>query len=257
MARTKKIIIGNWKMYPASLKEAKNIFLKVKKATPRLKNTTVVACPPSLYLSTLGTGSGASKKFFLGAQNVFWEKEGAFTGEISSHMVKEIGAKYVIVGHSERRKLGETDEMVNRKVQSVLGVGLIAVICVGEADRDGGGLFYEELKSQIHKALLRVSRASLKNIIIAYEPVWAIGKTAKDAITAQTLRETYIFIRKVLTDLYDRQSGDAVSIIYGGSAEPENVEALMLGTGVEGFLVGHKSLVPEAFIEMIKIIDRV
>ena len=212
-------------------------------------------CPPAPYLSALAPLARKSSRFFIGAQNIFWEKEGAYTGEVSASMVKNLGGEYVIVGHSERRKLGETDEMVNRKVVSALSSGLTPVLCVGEAVRDGQGLFYEELKEQIRKGLARVAKKTLKNVVVAYEPVWAIG--AKEAMTPRALQETYIFIRKVLSDLYDRDSADKVPVLYGGSVAPENAGNLVLAGGVQGLLVGRESRDPEAFAEILKIIDSI
>lgn len=247
-----KIVIANWKMNPASLKEAKALFSKVGRACSKLRRVEVVACPPFIFLNNL------SGKFLkLGAQDVFYENDGRFTGEISPRMLISSGTSHVIVGHSERRELGESDEVISKKVYSVVNAGLKAVLCVGEKDRDGEGKYFEFLKNQIKQSLSSVPSRFMKNIIIAYEPIWAIGRKASDSMKPQAIRETAIFIKKILSDIYDQQIASEALILYGGSVETENVGAIISDGGVSGVLVGHKSLEVDDFIKMLKNIDAI
>lgn len=234
-------------MNPASLAEAKLLFGKVSRTAGKLRNVETVMCPPFIYLSEF---AGRSK--VLGAQDVFWQNDGRFTGEISPKMLKSVGVSYVIVGHSERRSLGETDAIVAHKALGALGEGLKTVICVGEGERDLGGAYFEFLKIQIKQSLAGIPRRFLPNLIIAYEPLWAVGKSYKDAMTPADIRETSIFIRKILSDIYDQTSVVSVPIIYGGAVETENIADVLREGGVAGVLVGHKSVVADEFISMIK-----
>lgn len=244
------MVVGNWKMSPETLTRARDIFRAVSRQSKLFKNVDIVICPPTLYLGLLK--KSANKNFFLGAQNVFWQNDGRFTGEISPEMLKNLGVSCCLVGHSERRALDETDEDVSRKVNGALREGLRVVVCVGERERDSNGVYFEFLKSQLKRSLAGVSSRSFSNIVIAYEPIWAIGKSFRDSMAPADIRETSIFIRKVLSDMYDQKIAAAASIIYGGSVEPENIAAVLKEGGVTGVLVGHKSLVPEDFISILK-----
>src|SRR3989338_3918130 len=213
----KKIIIGNWKMNPRTLKEAEKLFAGIAGAVRRIKKTEVVICPPYLFLANL---KNLSRKIVLGAQDAFWEEVGAFTGEISAEMLYNLGVRYVILGHSERRELGETDGFVNKKIKSALGSGLVPILCVGEKERDENHEYFSAVKSQVERCLKGVSKNLISKIIIAYEPVWALSTTAlrHDATPADS-REMAIFIRKVLSDLTSPDTASSVRIIYGGAAD--------------------------------------
>ncbi len=251
----RKLVIANWKMNPVTRKESQNLFSQGKRTALKLKSTQVVICPPFIYLSILA-GKGFSR-YELGAQDVFWIGQGAYTGETSPLMLTECGVKYVIVGHSERRALGEDNQTVARKIHALLHAGITPVVCVGETDRDTSGLFLSILEEQIKESLQNIPRQKISRIILAYEPVWAIGKKAADAMKAQDLHETILFVRKVISKLYGRKIALTLSILYGGSAEPENVGELLHNGGINGFLVGHVSLSAENFTQLLKTVDAV
>jgi len=249
---TKRLVIANWKMNPESLSEAKALFFKVNTHAKKLRRTTVVICPPALYISAL---SAKKSKIFLGAQNVFWKVNGAHTGEIGASQLREAGAKFVIIGHSERRALGETDGDVSRKARAALSFSLVPIICVGESERDSHGAFLGALERQIRGSLSGIPKANFSEIILAYEPLWAIGKGVSYAMSARTLHETVIFLRKVLTSICGRNIADRVAILYGGSVDPKNAEELVADGNVRGFLVGGASLVAKKFTEILDIVD--
>lgn len=211
----------------------------------------VVLCPPFTALSEVSeviAGSGLE----LGAQDVHWEEEGAFTGEVSCKMLKDAGAKFVIIGHSERRQyFGETNESVNKKIKASLAHELTPILCVGEtlAEREKGKTF-DILSDHIKNGLGGISQEDLLKIVIAYEPVWAIG-TGKTATPAQA-QEAQIYIRNLLVKLYNKDTADSIRIQYGGSVKPENITELMRQPDIDGALVGGASLKPELFNEIIK-----
>ena len=234
-------------MNPSALAEVKVLFKKISLASGRLRNVETILCPPFIFLSVL---SGVGVK--LGSQDVFWQNGGRFTGEISPEMLKGLGVSHCIIGHSERRELGESDEVVSKKVNAALREGLRAVMCIGERERDSSGVYFDFLKDQLKKSLAGVPLRFLTDLIIAYEPIWAIGKSFRDSMTPADIREMTIFIRKVLSDIYERKVVSSVPIIYGGSVEPENVAEVLKEGGVDGVLVGHRSLVAEEFIAILK-----
>lgn len=250
MKKAKKLVVGNWKMNPISLEEAKKIVAGVKKGIKSVKRTEIVVCPPYLYVSPLS--STIKDGLYLGVQNINNNTTGPFTGEVSHVQLSQFNVRYVIVGHSERRKMGETDEDINKKVQSVVGSRISAIVCIGESDRDSNGDYLEYIKQQILRALNGIQKKSLENIVIAYEPVWAIG--AKEAMTPIDLHEMTIYIRKVLKDAFSI-AGDDVRIIYGGAVDNFNSLSLMKEGNVSGFLVGRQSLDASSFVEIIKAVD--
>lgn len=250
MRRSKRVIVANWKMNPPIVAEARALFSKTKLAGSRLENVETVVCPPFPYLGAF-TNAGTTR-VLLGAQDVFWQNSGRATGEVSPEMLRGLGVSYVIVGHSERRALGESDEIVSKKAKAVLAEGLVPILCIGERERDADGRYFDVLKNQIKFSLAGVKRASVRELVIAYEPLWAIGKSARDAMSPRDIRETEIFIRKVLTDFFDAETAKAPLILYGGSAEPENTRAILADGGVAGLLVGHASLDAEGFGKMLK-----
>ncbi|MCX6721300.1 MAG: triose-phosphate isomerase [Candidatus Staskawiczbacteria bacterium] len=230
----KNLIAGNWKMNPNSKKEAQELFDAVKKGIKDVASEVVI-CPPDLFLSSL-------KGSALGAQNIFWEEKGAFTGEISAVMLKDLGVEYVIIGHSERRKyFGETDETVNKKIKKALEVGLKIIFCVGEtAEEREQGETQEVLQRQIQQGLKDV--VDIDNINVAYEPVWAIG-TGNNCSVEET-KESIDFIRKFVKP--------ETIIIYGGSVKSENSGAYIKQAGANGLLVGGASLDAEEFLKIVK-----
>lgn len=253
----KKIIIANWKMNPFSAKEAEDILNEVKKTVVKLKKTQVIVCPPFIYFNNIQKKIGMSANLFLGAQNSFWENTGAFTGEISPEMIKNYGASYVILGHSERRALGETDEMISKKALSCLKIGLKTVLCVGEKIRDEQGNYLTFLRDEIYNSLNKIQKKFLHNLIIAYEPIWAIGKSDVEAMRPAGIREMVIYIKKILSEIYGKESAVAVPIIYGGSVGDKNAVEIIKGGEVDGLLVGHQSLKPENFNEILKLTENI
>ncbi len=239
-------------MNPVEEYKARDIVKQVKRASDKLKRSEVVICPPYLYLPLFAKAKG--KNFKIGSQNAHHELSGSFTGEVSFSQIYQFGVRFVIVGHSERRKMGETDEMVNSKVKSVINSGMSAIICVGESARDTNGDYLDLIKNQIRNALNDVPKKLLGNIVIAYEPIWAIG--AKEAMSPRDLHEMTIYIKKVLNDTFGFVSED-VRIIYGGSVDKVNADTLIQEGNVSGFLVGRQSLVPKDFIEIMKLVDNV
>lgn len=251
----KKIIIANWKMNPVSAKEAKNILNGVKKTIGKLKKTQVVICPPFIYFENLRKIISRTANLFLGAQNAFWENAGAFTGEISPEMIRDSGGAYVILGHSERRKFGETDEIVSKKAIVCLRAGLKVVLCVGEKVRDEQGNYLEFLRNEIRNSLAKVQKRFLKNTIIAYEPIWAIGKNDAEAMNPSDIYEMTIYIKKILSEIYGKESALLTPILYGGSVGDKNVVEIIKNGGVDGLLVGHQSLKTEVFNGILNIVE--
>lgn len=238
MART--LLVLNWKMNPERLLDAETLFAATKRIARSSRAVGLVVCPPSLFLGAL------RKKYdgtvLLGAQDVYPDTKGSHTGSISPYMLESLNAKYVIVGHSERRRDGETNEIVAQKAIAALGAHLTPIVCIGEHERSGDGDHFAFIESQLTASLKGIPKAKAKNIVIAYEPLWAIGKTYSAAIDPYSLQETVIFIHKILTKLFGRTLGMSIPVLYGGSVESANVRDLVKGSGVSGFLVGHASL---------------
>ena len=245
----KAIIAGNWKMNKTPA-EAKELLTQI---TPLVKDSDcdVIACVPFVDLQVaLEATEGTNVK--IGAENCHWEKSGAFTGEISADMLKAMGIEYVIIGHSERRQyFGETDVTVNKRVRAALDAGLTVILCVGEllSEREQG-ITAETVSLQTKVALQGVSADELKRIVIAYEPVWAIG-TGLTA-TADQAEEVCAIIRNVLADLYCDDCAQAITIQYGGSMNDANAAELLSKENVDGGLIGGASLVAEKFAAIVK-----
>lgn len=251
-AQNKKIVIGNWKMNPMSLKDAEKLFSGLGKLVRDTKKTEIVVCPPFLYINSI---KKLSKKIILGAQDSFGLDTGPFTGEVSPEMLYNIGVKYVILGHSERRAQGETNLLINKKIKGALGAGLIPVLCVGENDRDHNHEYFNFVKTQIEECLDGVSKNSIGKIVIGYEPVWAISTTInqRDA-TPTDCEEMIIFIKKTLADKFGRNV-ELPRIVYGGSVNTKDAEGFVKNGGADGLLVGKASLDAKKFSEIIKICE--
>jgi triosephosphate isomerase len=244
-----KIIVGNWKMNPLTLKEAEKLMNEVAKGIWGIKKTEVVVCPPFLYLEKL---SKISKKISLGAQDSAFGDVGAFTGEISAQMLYEIGVRYVILGHSERRTLGESNLEINKKIKGALASGLRPILCVGESVRDENHGYFNLVKMELDECLLGISKNLIAKIIIAYEPIWAISSTPNRAdATADDSREMTIFIRKILSDKFGKEASK-VKILYGGSVNEKDAPDFLENGGVDGLLAGKASLNAKKFLEIIK-----
>ncbi|MFA5095583.1 MAG: triose-phosphate isomerase [Candidatus Paceibacterota bacterium] len=247
----RKIVIGNWKMNPLSFKEAEKLFTDIAKSVSSIKKTEIVVCPPVLYLEKL---KKFSRKISLGAQNAFWGDTGAHTGEISAEMLYNIGVRYVILGHSERRVAGESNSDVNKKVKASIGAGLYPILCVGENIRDENHEYLNFVKNQTEECLKGISKNSISKVIIAYEPVWAIGKGAFPA-TPEEFREMNIFIKKILSDKFGVKEASKIKIIYGGSVDEKNAEGFIKEGQADGFLPGRASLNSKKFSQIIKICE--
>ncbi|MFZ3020258.1 MAG: triose-phosphate isomerase family protein [Minisyncoccia bacterium] len=237
------LFVGNWKMNPNSSTDAKNLFNNYKKLAKKFsrKKIILVACPQSVHVGLLSTIKHP-KNLFLGAQDAFFEKEGEFTGLTSPYAIYGVGADFVILGHSERRKLGETSATISKKIKTAVKAGLRVIVCVGENVRDNDGEFWHELRAQIEETLLDIEKKEIGKIIIAYEPVWAVGENARGAMEPGELHETALFIKKIFSQMYGGKIAKSLSILYGGSVTPDNARDLANTGDVSGFLVGRASL---------------
>ena len=238
-------IAGNWKMNKTGT-EAADFAHELKTAVEGVEDVEIGICPPATALSAVCSalkGSGIG----VGAQNMYWEDSGAFTGEISADMILDAGCTHVIIGHSERRSyFGETDETVNKKVKKALGKGLIPIVCVGETlDQRKNGTAEETVTRQVKQGLAGISEEDSQKIVIAYEPVWAIG-------TGETAHEMHKSIREIYSSIFSEESGNGLRIQYGGSVKPENVKEIMAQPDVDGALVGGKSLAVDSFNAIIR-----
>lgn len=249
MKKKKILIIGNWKCNPPSLCEAEKIFLSIEKKVIKKRKLEVGICPPFVYIFPLAK-LNKRKKIVLGAQDVFFEEKGAFTGQISPKMIKDLGCKYVIVGHSEKRMLGERDEIINQKIRAVLKAKLTPILCVGESKEERkGGVAFEKIKNQIQKGLKNILKKDILRTIIAYEPVWAIG--TKKPCKPDEVLSMVIYIRKILSRTFNIKKPQEISILYGGSVSEENAKIYVREAQTDGLLVGGNSLKPEKFCKII------
>lgn len=244
----KPIIAGNWKMYKNE-DEALQFIYKVTEAMPSNEVVDSVVCAPFVSLKSLVKCQGDNLR--IGAQNMHFEEQGAFTGEIAPSMLTNIGVTYVIIGHSERRAMfNETDESCNKKVHQAFNHGLKPILCVGESlEEREGGKTNDVLKAQVEKDLAGLSKEQVCELVIAYEPIWAIG-TGRTA-TAEVADETCGFIRETVKKLYDEETSEAIRIQYGGSVKTSNIDELMSKPNIDGALIGGASLKVEDFIVLV------
>jgi triosephosphate isomerase len=252
MTRTKipPFIAGNWKMHMTS-SEAKNLASVIVKASLELAEAEIVLLPPFTALSEVKKMTEESP-VQLGGQNLFWEEKGAFTGEISAPMLLSAGCQYVVVGHSERRQFfSETDETVNKKIKAALKSNLAPIVCIGESleEREAGKTM-AKVQAQMEKGLEGLSAEEMRNVIIAYEPIWAIG-TGRNATPAQA-EEVHSFVREKLVKKYGKEMASCAIILYGGSVKPANTYSLLKEKNIDGALVGGASLEAESFIQIVK-----
>ncbi len=246
----KAIIAGNWKLNKTS-REAMTLVEELKREVLDVEGVDIVVCPP---FTALGDVSEVvlDTNIALGAQNVYWQDSGAFTGEVSAPMLKDLGVRYVIVGHSERRQyFGETNETVNKRLRAALSHGLTPIVCVGEnlAEREANRTF-DVIKDHCGGSLANLTTDEMKKIVLAYEPVWAIG-TGKTA-TPEQAQEVHTYIRQLLGKLFDSEVAQSIRIQYGGSVTPENIVALIAKSDIDGALVGGASLKAPSFAAIVK-----
>lgn len=247
----KRLVVGNWKMYIESSDEAKGFALSLRRKARGLNGVEAWLAPPATFLP-LVADTLSSSPMKVGAQTISSHNEPAHTGEVSGAMLKDAGALFALIGHSERRVMGESNTVVRASLEQAIAEGLTPILCVGEHEREAEGEHFEFIEQQLDSALRALPIASLKKLIVAYEPVWAIGKHAVDAMQPGDVQEMVIFIRKILSELLDRRAALRVPILYGGSVEPQNAEALIKEGGVNGFLVGHASANIDTFFEILK-----
>ena len=247
----KKIIAANWKMNMTQ-GESERFVDSFLRDSGEIDDVEVVIIPPFTAIAKVTEALGRAHNVKVGAQNMYWEKSGAFTGEISASMLRDLFVHYVVLGHSERRTLfGETDEMVNRKVRAALEAKLRPIVCVGETlDQRDKGNVEKILSIQLRGSLAGLKPKELQDTVIAYEPVWAIG-TGRNA-TPQQAQEAHAFIRRILREMADDTTADRVRIQYGGSVKPENARELMSQPDIDGALVGGASLDPRSFAQIVK-----
>ncbi|MCX5669659.1 MAG: triose-phosphate isomerase [Candidatus Omnitrophica bacterium] len=239
------MIAGNWKMYK-TIKDGQELAVALKRELYKVENVDIVICPAYTLLAYLADDLEDSN-IVIGAQDIYWQEEGAFTGEVSAAMLKDAGCQYVIVGHSERRQFfGDTNETVNKKIKACLRHGLTPIVCVGEnlQERESNKTF-EVIQNHIQGSLAEISALDMAKIVIAYEPVWAIG-TGKTA-TADQAQEVHKYIRDLLRKMYGEEVAGSVRIQYGGSVKPENITELIGKPDVDGALVGGASLKVDSF----------
>jgi triosephosphate isomerase len=248
----KKIIAANWKMNMTCGEASTFIEILLRELGTAAEKVEVVIIPPFTAIPKVSELLSNAQTVKVGAQNMYFEKSGAYTGEISAAMLRELFVRYVVLGHSERRTIfGETDEVVNRKTRAAHEALLKPIVCIGEtlAERDGGKV-EEVLDRQIRGSLAGLSVKELTETVLAYEPVWAIG-TGRTA-TPQQAQDAHAFIRQTLAKVWDAPTADKVRIQYGGSVKPENAASLMGLEDIDGALVGGASLDPRAFAQIVK-----
>lgn len=250
----RKLIIANWKCNPLTLKLAQDLLRACNRGVHKTRKAEVVVCPPFVYIFRLSEllSKWKKAKISLGAQNCFWENQGPYTGAISPIMLKNLKCQYIIIGHSERRKfVNETNQMINKKVHAILANGLTPVLCVGEdlKDKENGKILIA-LKSQIENGLKRVSKKDVDNVVIAYEPRWAIG--TGNACSSDEACVSRLLIQKILSQKYSQKLAGKIRILYGGSVNSSNVLDFTESAGYQGVLIGSASLDTDEFTGIIK-----
>jgi triosephosphate isomerase len=252
---TAPIVAANWKMHPDSLRDGKRLFAGIKRTASHLKNVTTVLCPPALFLGALSDDYGGAK-IQLGSQDVSrFLGVGSQTGEISAEMMADTGASVTIVGHSERRAMGESTADIKQKIKNALNADLAVIYCIGEKERDEAGQYLSFLEGQITDIFSSVPSRFHNQLTIAYEPLWAIGGGADSAVTPHDLHQTTLFIRKVLQQHFSPTLAQKTNILYGGSVKRDNATELFSGTDVDGFLIGGASLEADHFCDILRIVN--
>jgi triosephosphate isomerase len=246
----KPIIAGNWKLYKTS-DEAVELVSNIMPLVKNVSDVEIIVAPVFTVLDIVKKTLGDSG-LQLAAQDCFWEEEGAYTGEVSPRMLKDVGCTHVLIGHSERRQyFNETDEIVNKKIKAAINGGLTAIFCIGETleEREAGRTF-KVLEKQVKNGLSGIPVSNIKHLMVAYEPIWAIG-TGKTA-TENQAQEVHKFIRGLLSGLYDQSIADMTRILYGGSVKPENIKGIMFQADIDGALVGGASLKADSFASIVR-----
>lgn len=253
----KLIVAGNWKLYIEDQEEAKKLGVALKRKAAQFPSTELVLFPPAPFIGTVAAAVKNSP-VAVGAQTVAPFSTGAYTGYLSATILKEVGASWALVGHSERRAqtldampgAGENEELIEAEIRAAGAAGLKVLLCIGEVERDPSGAHFATIARQLSSALAHFPKKGTK-LAIAYEPVWAIGKSAADACKPADLEEMTIFIRRTLTELFDRAAATKIPILYGGSVDATNAKELLVQGGVSGFLVGRASTNAKSFLELL------
>lgn len=249
------IVAANWKMHPRTVSGAKKLFSGVKKTAPHLTHPTTIICPPDLHLGVLSENYSGSE-IILGSQDVSVHPDvGSQTGEVSAEQIKDTGSAVAIIGHSERRAMGETNDIVAKKVNRALEAGLSVMLCIGEHERDDGGEYLDFLTEQIVAVFDNIDRRFYQQVIIAYEPLWAIGGGSDAAVTPHVLHQTSGFIRKTLHKHVARGLGEEALLLYGGSVKRSNAKKLFVDTKIDGFLIGSASLEADHFCDILRVVN--
>lgn len=246
------ILVGNWKNFPNSIQEAETLISTLSKSSRAFKNNKIslFLAPPTPFLDLVNK---KAKRFSsLAIQDLPISPIGTYTGEITLDMIKSFGPKVTILGHSERRALGESDEGVSMKARMALKAGMVPIICVGEEVHDHEGNYFQFLSEQIRASLRGVKKEEAKNVILAYEPVWAVGAKSKGSMDGAELAQMVLFIKKVLTEMFSRGVAEKMAIIYGGSVDENNAHSLLKQSRARGLLVGRVSLDAKKFIALAK-----
>ena len=248
--KKKRIVVGNWKMNPSNLADAKKIFAKIKQISTDVVGQMII-CPPAAYIHALSSGY-KGKKISFGGQDAFWLNNGSNTGLISPTMIKSVGAQYLILGHSECRSFAnETTDIVAKKVLAAIGAELTVILCIGEKVRDRNAEYLIFLREELKECLKKIDKRMMAHVMIAYEPIWAVG--GREAMTPSDIHGMTIYIRKVLTEMYDKSIADATQILYGGSINVDNVADIVKDGEIDGLLVGRESLIPENFMHIVAV----
>ncbi|HPN54322.1 MAG TPA: triose-phosphate isomerase [Candidatus Moranbacteria bacterium] len=251
-----KLIIANLKMNLLTLSERERYLESFKKElkNKNISDTEIVLCPPAVHIENF-VKNNKSKAIAVGAQNIFWEERGSFTGEISAAMVKNIGAKYVIIGHSERKKyFSEDNRIANAKIRIALKNGLVPVYCIGETKEERlSGNTVDVIMKQMVEGLDEISSTKIQSIVLVYEPVWAVG--SDEIPTGNEILEAKILIKKLLSHAYGPEIANKIKILYGGSVKAKTAEQVCLEPGMDGVLVGRESLVPSEFLKIAETIN--
>lgn len=251
--KEKFIVIANWKANPDSFLLAKKNFDFIQKKISKFKKVSVVICPPIIFLQSI---KKISKKVLVGVQDLFIEPNGPFTGRVGYESIASLKPSFSIIGHSELRN-NDSLENISKKMNIALDIGSRPVLCVGEEKRDEKLNYLSTIKEQIETAFKNIPKNLVKDVLIAYEPVWAIGKNAERDATPEEIREIVIFIRRVVGDLYATKSIPPLKILYGGSVNMKNISYIKKDSGVDGVLVGSASLNQKDFYEMIKLVENI
>lgn len=246
----KPFIAGNWKMHLTAA-EATQLAASIVSSCNGLTDREVFIAPPFTSLAMVAE-TAKDSDIIIGAQNVCWEEQGAYTGEISPKMLRDLGCTMAIVGHSERRTIfGESDQMVNKRVSGALAHGIDPILCVGETlEERERGVTFEVLERQMRGGLEGVNDTSAQRVVIAYEPVWAIG-TGKTATNEQA-QDVHAFLRQLFAQIFKKELADSIRILYGGSVKPENIDSLMIKPDIDGALVGGAALKADSFERIVK-----